>query len=247
MSRESECMTKSKAGRMAKEMVGNEALRPGAATGIRERQEAMILYDKVSFTPGGQRVLEDFRLEVRRGEKVLVYGKSGVGKSTLLRMLLGFVLPSSGCVYFEGRRIDPGSVWEARRRIAYVSQDLDLSRGKAGDFVAGVFALRANRGRAHMDEDFAAAMEWLELDRGILDKGMTDLSGGERQRLALALALSLGRDVFLLDEVTSAVDPRMKERIARRFASMESATVLAVSHDVTWLKVGGMRVVRLGD
>ncbi len=207
----------------------------------------MIFYHEVSFAPGGRKVLEGFSLEIARGDKVLVYGKSGKGKSTLLKMLLGFVFPSAGSVYFEGRRIDPKSVWEARRKIAYVSQDLDLSRGKARDFIAQIHAFKANRGKANIEGELTAAMEWLELDRGVLDKEMADLSGGEKQRLALALALSLGRDVFLLDEATSAVDPRMKERIVRRFASMESATVLAVSHDVTWLEVGGMRVVRLGD
>lgn len=209
--------------------------------------EGLITYDRVSYAPGGQRVLEDFCLEIGKGEKVLIYGRSGVGKTTLLKMLLGFAYPSSGSVYFEGRSIGPRSVWEARRKMAYVSQDLDLFSGRAGDFVAWVFGFKANRGKADRNGEFAANLEWLELDRGILEKEMADLSGGEKQRLALAVALSLGRNVFLLDEVTSALDPSMKEKVARRFASMDAATVLAVSHDVTWLNVGGMRVVRLGD
>lgn len=207
----------------------------------------MISFDKVNVSFDGTPVLEDFDLEVARGEKVLVYGKSGAGKSTLLKLLLGFVRPDAGTIYFGGRELNRRSVWEVRRRVAYVGQDLDLGEGKVSEFVAGVFALRANAALRRDAGSLERAMEWLELSRKLLDKDLNDTSGGERQRLAIALALALERDVFLLDEVTSAVESDMKARIAEHFASLKGATVLAVSHDVNWLDQGGVRVVGLGS
>lgn len=207
----------------------------------------MIRYENVGFSPAGQPVLKGFGLEVGRGEKVIIYGKSGTGKSTVLKMLLGFVRPETGAVFFDGREVDRKTVWEVRRRVAYVSQDLDISDDKAGDFLEWAFSIKANQACGRSREKMRVAMDWLELDRDLLDKEMADLSGGEKQRLALALAVTLGRDIFLLDEVTSAVDPEMKARIVGYFSTLEAATVLAVSHDETWLRVDGMRVVKLGD
>jgi putative ABC transport system ATP-binding protein len=206
----------------------------------------MIHYDRISVSHGGTHVLKDFDLEVKRGEKVLIYGRSGTGKSTLLRLLLGFMRPDEGRIYFDGHELNRKSVWDVRRQVSYVSQDLDISEGRVSDFIEEAFAFKANHACGRKEEDLDKAMQWLELDRKLLEKQMTDISGGERQRVALAVALLLGRKVFLLDEVTSAVDPEMKERVAGYFASLEGATVLAASHDVTWLHGGGMRVVRLG-
>lgn len=206
----------------------------------------MIRYEKVRVTRDGVDVLSDFDLELGEGGKVLVYGKSGIGKSTLLKLLLGFVRPDEGSIYFEGRELDRRSVWEVRRRVAYVSQDLDIAEGKVEDFIEEVLLYKANQELDLRDGALAETMDVLELDRSILEKDMRDISGGEKQRVALVVAVLLQRDIYLLDEVTSAVDPDMKRRIVDYFADLEGATVLAVSHDENWLKRDEFSVVRLG-
>ncbi len=206
----------------------------------------MIRYDNITVTYDGADVLKDFSLEVSRGEKVLIYGKSGMGKSTILKLLLGFARPDEGALYFDGEELNRKSVWDVRKRVAYVSQDLDFGGGMVRDFIDGVFDIKANAAREGWEEKLREAMGWLELDAKLLDKDLSDLSGGEKQRIAVAVSLLLDRDVFLLDEVTSAVDPEMKGRIVDYFAALEEATVLAVSHDVTWLRGESMRVIRLG-
>lgn len=206
----------------------------------------LIEYRGIRVNRNGVDILSDFNLEVERGEKVLVYGKSGTGKTTILKLLLGFVRPDGGAVYFEGRKLDRRSVWEVRKRVAYVSQDLDIAEGRVGDFVEGVLNFKAN---SHLRVDggrVEEVLELLELETSILDKQMTDISGGEKQRVALMVAILLGRDVFLLDEATSAVDPEMKRKIVDYFNSLEETTVISVSHDVSWLEGADMKVVRLG-
>jgi putative ABC transport system ATP-binding protein len=206
----------------------------------------IIEYQGIRVTHDDVDVLSGFDLMVDRGEKVLIYGKSGMGKSTILKLLLGFAHPDSGKIYFEEKALDKKSVWEVRKRVAYVSQDLDIAEGKVRDFLDSVLNLKANLQLGDHRERMEEVMGFLELERSILDKQMTDISGGEKQRVALMVAILLKRDIFLLDEVTSAVDPEMKKKIVKYFSSLEDATVISVSHDVNWLESADMKVVRLG-
>jgi putative ABC transport system ATP-binding protein len=206
----------------------------------------LIEYEGIKVTHDDVDVLSDFNLEVDKGEKVLIYGKSGMGKSTILKLLLGFAHPDSGTIFFEDKELDKKSVWEVRKRVAYVSQDLDIAEGKVRDFVDGVLNLKANSQLEDYEGRIGEVLELLELEESILGKQMTDISGGEKQRVALMVAILLQRDIYLLDEVTSAVDLEMKRKVVEYFNSLEDATVLSVSHDVNWLESKNMKVVRLG-
>jgi putative ABC transport system ATP-binding protein len=205
----------------------------------------MIGYRDVTVRRAGVDILRDFNLEIESGDKVLLFGKSGIGKSTLLKLLLGFERPDEGSVYVDGKQLDGDRAWDVRRRVSYVSQDLDIAEGKVSGFVDAVLGFKANDG-VDADARMASVMNLLELERGILDKDFEDLSGGEKQRVAIMMAMLLDRDIYLLDEVTSSVDPPMKKKLVEHFTAMDKATVVAVSHDVTWLEAVGLKVVRLG-
>lgn len=206
----------------------------------------VISYRQVTLSWHGHTVLEDFSLDVALREKVLLFGRSGSGKSSLLKMPLGFIRPSSGQVLYRGTPQDRAAVWEARREIAYVSQDFELGEGKVAEFFRSALRLRANRGiSCPGGVPPGEVMQLLELDGGINNKSLGDISGGERQRVALALALMLGRDIFLLDEPTSALDSRLKMAVVRYLSGLEDATVVAVSHDPTWLEARNFRRVEL--
>ena len=211
-----------------------------------ETRQPMIRFEDVTIRRNGVAILDDFNLQIDRGEKVLIYGKSGIGKSTVLKLILGFMRPDSGTVLFEGKPIDSRQVWEVRRRSAYVSQDLDIGEGPVPGFIDGVLGLHVNRQTGADESAVVALFELLGLEPGIMDKSLQELSGGEKQRVALATVLLLGRDLLLLDEITSAIDDRLKNRVIDHLLSMEDATVIAVSHDYHWLKGDRMRVVRLG-
>ena len=180
---------------------------------------------------GEQAVLRGFSLALGPGEKALLTGPSGCGKSTVLRCFLGFVVPEAGSVHIEDKELTPVSVWPLRRRIAYVAQEPDLGTGTAMEALERPFHYRANSAlRGNLDR----VLEWFErfrLDRDLLRKDVGDLSGGEKQRIALISAILLDRPIFLLDEITSALDKTSKQAVAEYFRSRQDVTMLVVAHD----------------
>jgi putative ABC transport system ATP-binding protein len=139
------------------------------------------------------------------------------------------------------------TVWNVRRRTAFVSQDYQLGGGIARDILTRIAEFKANRGMSLEPEKVGAVCDALELAGRLLDKPIGDLSGGERQRLALLAALLLGREVFLLDEVTSALDPALKRKVVRLLLDQPGVTLITASHDEAWLDSGQVRTVKLED
>ncbi|NLZ07056.1 MAG: ABC transporter ATP-binding protein [Phycisphaerae bacterium] len=190
--------------------------------------------DRLTVRMDGQTVLKDFSLSLQAGRKALLTGPSGCGKSTVLRCLLGFVTPETGSVRIGGEPLTAETVWRLRRHMAYVGQEPDLGVGVVRHILEQPFHYRANaalRGNLGRVPDLFDAFG---LARTLLDKSIGDLSGGEKQRVALICALLLDREIFLLDEVTSALDPASKRRVLGYFQSRAEATALFVAHDAEW-------------
>lgn len=182
----------------------------------------------------GHTVLKDFSLAVPAGRKALLTGPSGCGKSTVLRCLLGFVTPEAGSVHIAGERLTAESVWRVRRHLAYVGQEPDLGSGAVRDILQQPFHYRANAALRDNLSRIPELFDTFGLARTLLDKDIGDLSGGEKQRVALICALLLDREIFLLDEVTSALDPASKRRVLDYFQSRADATAVFVAHDAEW-------------
>ena len=87
-------------------------------------------------------------------------------------------------------------------------------------------------------------MKLFDLDESILEKRVSELSGGEKQRTGIAVAILLGREIFLADEITASLDKELKKRVAGYFAESKF-TVVAVSHDSEWIETGKFRVVEI--
>lgn len=193
----------------------------------------LIKYENIGISFDNRKVLSGFNLSVKKKQKVLLRGKSGVGKTTLLKMLLGFTKPSEGTLYFRNRVIDSRTCWEARKEIAYVVQDTDLGEGKVKNLLGEVFSYRANKEKLDPVK-LQAFMQELELEGNILDQNFQELSGGEKQRIGILISLLLNRNIYLLDEVTSALDMNLKRKIADYFLAREDLTLLVISHDREW-------------
>jgi len=195
----------------------------------------MIELKNIDIKYDGKNLFNGFNFSIEKGDKVALLGKSGIGKSTIFNLILGFVRPDRGEVVVDGIPVNEESVWDIRRRIAYVDQDVSIGDGTADDFLHSAFQLKANANGEFPSDKLGGILEYFEMDETLLRKDIGDLSGGERQRMAIILAILLERELFLLDEITSALDKNLKKKTAEFFAEKENWTVMVISHDPVWV------------
>ncbi len=192
----------------------------------------------------GQTLVADVSIEVRAEEVFVVFGPSGSGKSSLLRLLNRLDEPTGGTVYLDGtdyRTIDPRTL---RRRVGWVPQRPTLIEGTVAENVAWGPTLR--------DEPVDEARLHELLDRlglsGFADRDADRLSGGEAQRVAIARTLFNDPDVVLLDEPASSLDAAAADRVESLLADVMAAyalTAVLVTHDADRARRLGHRGVRL--
>lgn len=220
-----------------------EPVHPKACGPIRE-----ICFDQVGFSYGGNPVLRDFSLTLSGREKVGVMGESGVGKSTVLRLLLRFWNPQQGQITVNGIPIQEISLNELRRRIALLEQETFLTSGTLGENIAlgKPDAAREEIREAARQAGLADFIETLPqgYDTPMGEMGAR-LSGGERQRVGIARVLLLNPDVIVMDEPTSSLDVlHEKELLQTLEEACRDKLLLLVSHRPSTL-TGCGRIFRL--
>ena len=197
-----------------------------------------------------QFVFRDFSFEIRKGDKGIILGRSGIGKTTLFRLLLGFEKPDSGEIYFDDRLLDDDTVWKLRRKVAYVSQDLNIGHGNLQTFFNETLALKANlSSKKPAHESLNALLAYFELPETVLQKNIEDLSGGEKQRVAIARALVNNPAVIFADEPTGNLDSKSGKNIMSILQSLnekEGKTVILITHETSTAD-HAERIIRLID
>jgi ABC-type bacteriocin/lantibiotic exporter with double-glycine peptidase domain len=200
-----------------------------------EKLTGEIEFRYVSFAyAGAEPVLKDISLHIRPGEAVAVMGPSGVGKTTLVSLLLRFYRPTAGEIYFDGRPASEYELDALRRRMGYVPQRPRLTSGTIMDNILcrspEVLAERAlSSARLAGIHD-----EVLSFPRGYqtpVGEGGLKLSEGQKQRLALARALVTEPDILILDEPTASLDASTEQSILDGLASWrKKRTLFIVTH-----------------
>ena len=190
-----------------------------------------LVVDGVSVALDGWPVLDGVSLEVGAHESVALLGPSGVGKSTLLRIVAGLVEPDSGRVLWDGD--DLTGVPPHLRRIGLVFQDAVLfpHRDVAGNVAYGLEASGVPASERAAEVERLLAL--VDLD-GYADRHVDTLSGGQAQRVALARALAPRPRLLLLDEPFGALDRDLRERLGQQVRALlraEGIPALHVTHD----------------
>ncbi len=201
-----------------------------------EFQQVNFSYDKDNHQ---QKLLDNFNLHIKAGEKIGLVGRSGTGKSTLVNLLLRFYDVDSGKILIDGQSIDAVSQESLRRQIGMVTQDTSLLHRTVRENI--------NYGRPSASENEiiqasqkAHAWEFIEqlqdsygnsaLDTQVGERGVK-LSGGQRQRIAIARVMLKNAPILLLDEATSALDSEVEHAITESLDEMmQGKTVIAIAH-----------------
>jgi osmoprotectant transport system ATP-binding protein len=196
-----------------------------------------VEFAKVSYTlPGGHVLLRDVSLRLEAGTTTAVLGRSGSGKTTMLRMVNGLVVPTSGEVLVQGRATGAYDAVTLRRGIGYVIQETGLFPHRTVEQNAGLALELAGRSRGEIAARAAEVLGLAGLDFAALrGRYPWQLSGGQRQRVGVARALALDPAVMLMDEPFGALDPLTRaemQTMLRGLLEQMGKTVLLVTHDL---------------
>ncbi len=199
-------------------------------------KEFSVQFEKVSFAYGEKekKILERKSFCVKKGERVGIFGASGTGKSTLIKLLLGQLQPTEGRVLFGDIPLGEICKEDFYKKIAYISQDAKLFREsiaenlRLGKADASEEEMKEACEKAKILDVISELPEGLETDIG--ENGAM-LSGGQRQRVLLAKAFLRDAELYVFDEATGALDGRVGEEIEEAIESLpEDKTVIIVSH-----------------
>ena len=200
----------------------------------------VIEFEDVSFRYSeDNRVIEQFQLSMKPGEKVGLVGRSGAGKSTLVNLLLRFYDLDSGRILIDGQDISQCSQQSLRSHIAMVTQDTSLLHRSVKDNIS--------YGKPEAtEEEIIRAAKLAEVDQflpqlvdpkgnrgydALVGERGVKLSGGQRQRIAIARVILKDAPILVLDEATSALDSEVEQAIQSQLEQlMESKTVIAIAH-----------------
>jgi osmoprotectant transport system ATP-binding protein len=197
----------------------------------------VIRFTGVTFhRPNGLRILDGFDLDVAAGDVLALVGRSGAGKTTILKLINRLLLPQAGSVLVDDRDTRQWDPIQLRRRIGYVLQEVGLVphmdvRRNVGAMPT-LEAWPLDRVNARVDE--LLGMVGLPAQQ-FASRWPDELSGGQRQRVGVARALALDPPYLLMDEPFGALDPVTRAELHAEFRSIQSRlrkTVVIVTHDL---------------
>lgn len=189
----------------------------------------MIKCENLSFKIQEHVICENLCFHIKRGESLCFSGESGKGKTSLLKMIMGILIPNSGKLAINGLELCSDNINKIRSQIAWLPQNVNLPVNSTNEFI---HFLNFNKQNI---ETFDAYCEKLGLRKiGRLNK-FNEISGGERQRILIAACLSMNKAILCFDEPTSALDNHSIDLLIKLLNDIRGLTILSSSHNAKWI------------
>ena len=215
-------------------------------------QQPAIEIEHLQKAFGSNVVLRDFNLTIQNGENVVVMGKSGIGKTILIKCIIGLIKPDSGTLYVFGQdisKLNHRELDELRMRIGFVFQSSALYDSMTVRENLE-FPLRRDRRKkiiGNIEDHVREALRNVGLEHTI-DLMPSELSGGMRKRIGIARGLIMNPEIVLYDEPTTGLDPITSEEITQLILSLQKkykTTSIIITHDIDLAKEAANRIVFL--
>ena len=208
----------------------------------------MITFSDIHKNYNGKEIIADFNLTIESGTFVTIIGTSGSGKTTVLKMINGLVLPDKGEIRIDGKNIADENLIALRRNIGYVIQgNILFPHLSVAENIAYVLALK-NYPKSDISRIVAEKLQLVNLAPELAKRFPHELSGGQQQRVGIARALAANPNIILMDEPFGALDSITRKQLQRELKALHQlsgATIVFVTHDIGEALTLGTKVLVL--
>jgi polar amino acid transport system ATP-binding protein/putative ABC transport system ATP-binding protein len=173
-------------------------------------------------------LFKDLNILIDDGENVCLSGTSGKGKTTLLKILQGYVMPDTGQIRIDNKILSPETIKQIRDSIVWIPQNINLPVNNAIELLKLM--------NIHSFKDRVINyINNLGLEEDILFKNFNIISGGQKQRIIISICLSLDKKILLMDEPTSSLDKKSISYLIDVIRSLKGKTIVSASHNQQWI------------
>lgn len=190
------------------------------------------------YSPDMPYVIKDMDLKINAGDYIGIVGTTGCGKSTLIRLLLGFETPEIGAIYYDGRDLTGLDLRSLRRRIGTVTQSGSLFQGDIYSNIAISDPMMSLEDAWEAAEIAGIADDIRDMPMGMqtqISEGDGGISGGQKQRLMIARAVAIKPHILIFDEATSALDNLTQKQIAEALGELK-CTRIVIAHRLSTIR-----------
>lgn len=189
----------------------------------------MIDCQQINLSFTDKPIFTNLNIHIKEGESACISGASGMGKTTFLKMLQGYVMPNSGILKVNGWECTPENIKKIRDTITWIPQNVNL-QVNSGLELLKLMEVEPSKPTV---ENYLVK---LGLDSEIICKDFSKISGGQKQRIIIAICLCLNKNVLLIDEPTSSLDEEAIKRLVSIIKNLKGKTIVSASHNQSWLQ-----------
>lgn len=213
---------------------------------IMMNEKSIISFKNVNKYYGENKILSNFNLDINKGEFITVIGSSGSGKTTMLKMINGLIIPDEGDVIVNGQSVKNTDIIRLRRNIGYVIQEIGLfPHMTVSKNISYVLELEKHN-KTKLLETVNNLINVVELDKEMLDRYPNELSGGQKQRVGIARALASRPEILLMDEPFGALDGITRKSLQEEILKIQkklNVTIVFITHDIKEAFKLGSRII----